>query len=82
MRRTCFGCNSQFEMKTSFCKECRERLKNVCVREDGVTITKHKKGRSQKEKDERRNTSFRKEVLPDLRGGERRYFEKKYGKPL
>lgn len=42
----------------------------------------HKKGRSQKERWERKSTNFRKEMLPTLSGSDRRYFEKKFGKPL
>lgn len=42
----------------------------------------HKKGRSKKEQWDRKSKNFRQEILPTLTGKDRRYFEKKFGKPL
>lgn len=42
----------------------------------------HKKGRSKKEQWERKSKNFRQEILPTLTGKDRKYFERKFGKPL
>ena len=52
--------------------------------EEAFTVIngKHKKGRTPKERYERRTKHFRKEILPTLGGDDRKHFEKKLGKPL
>lgn len=45
-----------------------------------IIVGKHKKGRSPKEKTQRRVDDFKKNTMPTLPTWERKHFEKKHGK--
>lgn len=45
-----------------------------------IDKAKHAKGRTVKEREERRKQDVRKNLIPTLGGDDRRHFEKKYGK--
>ena len=70
--------------KNPVCEPCNEQMTEV-PKDYGTStffIATHKKGRSEKERLERKSKNFRKEILPTLQGADRRYFEKKFGNPL
>ena len=67
------------------CEHCKLQFIEV-DKHSGETFTilnpEHKKGRSKKEQWERKSKNFMQEILPTLTGKDRKYFEKKFGKPL
>lgn len=67
------------------CESCEKELEEIDkYSNESFTILnpEHKKGRSKKEQWDRKSKNFRQEILPTLTGKDRRYFEKKFGKPL
>lgn len=63
------------------CPNCNKKtlIKYVSLSNETMAIGgKHKKGRSEKEKSERRLKSLKNEVYPTLKGFDKEYFRKKY----